>query len=165
MGPPRAAAGSFAKLCGIVAAISACAGVVFSQDAGAERTTLRIPDDVDIERVVAECYSHPFGAKDVPQFEISKEEFKEIADRLKQSKVDKDAGFVLDEIGSIRIRTKTGYPLRICWFIIAPKDRLRFSCGGVRFITTGELPERDDEALAFDRWIRQISKKDESLTD
>jgi hypothetical protein len=59
------------------------AGSVLSDDDW--RPTMRFPDNDEIERVVAECYSHPFGAKDVPQFEISKDLQRRLAEDCRTS--------------------------------------------------------------------------------
>jgi hypothetical protein len=118
---------------------------------------LLIPDKSDIDYIVAEMYSSPWGFADIPPFVVSEQFHGEILERFQPFSEDPLPKVKWNEIGSLRIVRKNGRSVRISWFSCAGKAGLPFSLRGVRCTRTSP-PDQDvrDEASGLDVLLRKV---------
>jgi hypothetical protein len=119
----------------------------------------RIPSPAEIESMTAEAYCFIFPIHDVPPFSVPKKYHRELLKHFENAELDDRASTDDHEMGTMLLRLPNGCNTRICWFWACGRQRLCFSCCGMRYRAVGP-PFASDETLAFDVIIRHIHKKE-----
>jgi hypothetical protein len=117
-----------------------------------------IPKVKNIEKMIAEAYSHHLTIPDTEPFEIPSDYYETILKHFRDAKPDTNAWSGDSEIGTVRLLLEGGRSIRICWFESGHKARLSFSCGGIRYRSTGER-FAEDENMALDAMIRKLCEE------
>ncbi len=135
------------------------------RDSAIKPRVCRLPKVEEITSMVAEAYCHPLGGSDVPQFEVPRELYAEVLKHFEESEAYDKVGGPLDgcEIGSIRMKLEYGC-VRICWFMVAAKVNLHFSCDGRRYIHVGKQ-FAEDENLTMYAYIAQMQHVEQDKAD
>jgi hypothetical protein len=119
-----------------------------------------IPKTADIEKIVVEVYGSPWPPLlDIGSFELPRKDYDKVLDFFRHPAQIDETAFITDEqeSGTIRVIFPGRRSLRLCWFDTSNSARFSFSCGGMRYQTTGAKFTKD-QAAALDTLIREIHK-------
>jgi len=121
----------------------------------------KIPVAADVKRMTAEGYNHFFypNVPNIDPFDVPPEYYEELLRFFRNAELDEDVPSVRSfELGSLRILTKDGETIRICWFWAGQYSRLEFSWKGIRYRSKGN-PFSDDETVTVDIKVREIHER------
>jgi hypothetical protein len=113
-----------------------------------------LPSALDVSEMVAEMYQHPFDFKDVGPITIPRREYERILKMFRSSHLNVAADLHWPEIGTLKIKDKSGRVFRLCWYWYGGKHKLHFSYQGMRFRANNWEQEFSDSALMLDGILR-----------